>query len=324
MSSAFSNAPISNFVVLASAIVSIIGLTFNVKELFWLDMKGLAMGQYWRLMTFPFSFIGFSEMLFGLPLLYSFRTLERQLGSSKFGVFVILSFLVSSLLVLILLFTTSNMGADPRNELVFSGPYALIFGALVLYYYYIPPMIPVPFFGIRFTDKVFTYIAAVILALSHPPSSIYYAYCGIFSGLLYRTKTFESLLVPLWLTKICSKYISPILTLFTIFIENQSSPQPQAQAPAHPQQPPIQSQQRPTRNVNTNPSVRLPAYRPSNVFDFDTVHTFYSQPQPVRQPSQENIEYLISMGVDRETAVETLIRYDDELHIAIESLFPSL
>jgi len=257
-------------------------------------------------------------MLFGLPLLYSFRTLERQLGSSEFGVFVILSFLVSSLLVLILLFTLSNTANDEKNERVFSGPYALIFGALVLYYYYIPPMIPVPFFGIRFTDKVFTYIAAVILALSHPPSSIYYAYCGIFSGLLYRTKTFESLLVPLWLTKICSKYISPILTLFTIFIENQSSSQPQ------PQQPPTQSQQRPARNVNTNPSVRLPAYRPSNVFDFDTVHTFYSQPQPVRQPSQENIDYLMSMGVDRETAIETLVRYDDELHIAIESLFPSL
>jgi len=40
-----------------------------------------------------------------------------------------------------------------------------------------------------------------------------------------------------------------------------------------------------------------------------------------REPSDRNIETLINMGVDRETAVQALMRSNDEIQIAIESLF---
>jgi len=43
--------------------------------------------------------------------------------------------------------------------------------------------------------------------------------------------------------------------------------------------------------------------------------------QHLREPSVGNIETLINMGIDRETAVQALMRSNDELQIAIDSLF---
>jgi len=153
------------------------------------------------------------------------------------------------------------------------------------------------FFGLRFNDKIFIYLIAIILFLSHPPSTIYYSLCGIFSGLLYLTKSgFQSQEVPIWLSQFCEKYFGPLISLSPPIIEHSTQPV----SPANP---------------------RRPA---TNVFDFDTVHTYYSSPQAPRQPSQQHIEYLMSMGVDRERAVQVLMRCDDELNLAIESLFPSV
>jgi len=294
--STFSNAPISNFVVLVSAIVSICALAFNVKELFSLDSELLS-GQWWRLFTFPFSFVGFPEMFFGLSLLYSFRTLERQMGTSKYGIFAILSFTVSSILALTLLFGSQIVGGD-FGKIMFSGPYGFIFSSLVLYYHYIPPLAPIPFFGIRFNDKIFTYLSAIVLLLSYPPSSIYYAYCGVLAGMIYLTPSFESRRVPKWLSQLCDKYFGPLLSISPSIID-----------------------QTPTSGTQAS----IPRGRPSpNVFDFDTVQTYYSSPQNPRLPSPQHIEYLISMGAERERAIQVLMRCDDDLNVAIENLFPSM
>jgi membrane associated rhomboid family serine protease len=280
--------------ILVSLMFSVIALTFNAKELFWLEKKGLMTGQYWRLITFPFVFVGFTELFFGMSILYSFRVLERQMGSSKYGVLMVLALTVSSVLAFITLFLVSEITGDDK-EFIYSGPYGLIFASLVLYYYYIPPTIPVPFFGIRFNDKIFIYIFSVLLALSHPPATIYYAYCGLFAGMLYHNDYFESYRIPDWLCQFCTKYISPILSLSPTISDNQAQ--------------------------TMTPNSPLPRRPSSNVFDFDSVHTYYSHPQPVRQPSPQHINYLISMGIDRETAIQVLMRCDDELNLAIENLF---
>jgi len=145
--------------------------------------------------------------------------------------------------------------------------------------------------------------------LIHPPSTIYYSFCGIFSGMFYlHTKTFESLQVPIVITQFCSKYFGPILSLSPTIIDHSS--QSLAGIGAN-------------NNTNNNNNNQYHPRRATNVFDFDTVQTYYSSPQPPRQPSQQHIDYLISMGVDRERAIQELMRCDDELNMAIESLFPT-
>jgi len=283
-----------------------------VKELFSLEYKSLISGQWWRLITFSFSFIGLLEYFIGWSLLYYFRVLERQLGTPKYGVFVLISFTVSSILSISLIFIHSYLEEDSATPLMFSGPYGLIFSALVLYYYYIPALVPIPFFGIRFNDKIFIYLAAIILFLSHPPSTIYYSFCGIFSGLLYLTQ-FDSLELPNWICRFCEKYFGPILSISPSIMDGTTTTATTTTTTTPPQ----------LSTAAATASSRRPAVV-QNVFDFDTVHTYYSSPQLPRQPSPQHIEYLISMGVERERAIQVLMRCDDELNIAIENLFPTV
>jgi hypothetical protein len=71
-----------------------------------------------------------------------------------------------------------KIGRDPFA----SGPHALIFAHFVPYFVDIPCTSHFTVFGVRFSNKVFVYLAGVQLLLSHGWKSAVPALCGLMVG----------------------------------------------------------------------------------------------------------------------------------------------
>jgi len=272
----FVHAPITKFIAFMTGTISVLANVFHFRHALVLDKPGLGLGEYWRLVTSHFVFLTTGEMVCGLILLYAFRLFERQMGSKKYGVFVLLSLFIASLIEFILLHY------EPAT-LVFGGPYAIIFAQIVQYFYDVPSLDPVPFFGVPMNDKIFTYLPALHLIFAQYPTTGYYALCGIVAGLLYRIEflRLEKLVIPSVLAQFSKKYFLPLLNRSNFTVRHQQHN------------------------------------------NLEGIGNMYNFPQPARQPSGRNVDTLVGMGIDRQTAVQTLARYNDELQIAIENLFPT-
>jgi membrane associated rhomboid family serine protease len=287
MSSYFAHAPITKGLVFLSGVLSVLANVFNAKQVLLLDKVGLENYEVWRLLTSRFLFLGTGDMMFGLILLYKFRVFEQHMGSRKYGAFMLISLLVSTLLESIIVILDFNKG------IAFSGPCNLIFAQLVQFFYDIPTLSPN-----LLNDKTITYLIALQLIFAQYPSSGYQAFCGIVAGLLYRIEflCLENLEFPLFISKFCKTYIYPLLYMAP------------STTPSRPQQ---QQQQQPQHQnyIHNN-----------NMFEFEGIGNYYTIPQPTRQPSVQNIETMTNMGIDREIAIQALQRYNDELQPAIDSL----
>lgn len=138
------------------------------------------------------------EGLLSWFVLYTFRTLEQEYGSSKYIVFVILSTLLGIITRTVLISLPSTV----MHGLA-SGPYHIIFGLLPLYIRYIPSLIPVYFrIGwLKFNDKSLIYILLLQLFFSGGLRSILPSLAGLLFGILYSIdKTYlNRLRIPLFL-----------------------------------------------------------------------------------------------------------------------------
>ena len=95
------------------------------------DIYRLLEGQVWKLPASFFIFQNSAQMIVGLILLYTCRQFERQMGSRKFGAFLLIAFVFSILVNCAAIVAAYSVGL----YLVPSpGPFALIF-ALMTYYY---------------------------------------------------------------------------------------------------------------------------------------------------------------------------------------------
>jgi len=272
------HAPITKSVISLTIFASLLAYIFKP------SLDKLVRYEFCSLFTSRFLFLSIGETLCGIALLYNFRIFERQMGSKKYGAYVLLSLFISTLLELFIQYYFSVPTVS------YCGPYFLIFSQLVMYYYDVPSLAPISFFA---NDKMFTYLFAIQLIFSQYPNSGYLAFCGIVAGLLYRIEFLglEKLEIPDFIAELCKKYILPLL--------NSISPK--------------STQSRNQQNTNNNQYTNI----------LESVRNYYDSPQPGRQPSVSNIETLINMGFDRETAVQALTRSNDELQIAIERLFRS-
>lgn len=88
-------------------------------------------GELWRLASSQIIFRNKAQAIVGLILLYTCRQFERQMGSRKFGAFLLFSLTTSilSLLGLIVIFASVGYNLVPS-----SGPYFLIFSLVAFYY----------------------------------------------------------------------------------------------------------------------------------------------------------------------------------------------
>jgi membrane associated rhomboid family serine protease len=127
--SGFENTPITK--VISFAALSL-GLFLGQSHSITFDYTEIFSGHVSRLITSQLAFENMAQTIVGLMLLYSFRTIERQMGVKKFGAYVLFSYTISILLQLaVAVLVVSNFDV---NFVPIPGPYFLIFSLLAIYY----------------------------------------------------------------------------------------------------------------------------------------------------------------------------------------------
>lgn len=269
-------------------------------------------GQMWRLFTGPFTLTSMGELIFCSLLLYLFRLFERQWGTHKFSVFVLHSTLTSFVLQLSskLLFNTSLL----------SGPYGLIFSCFVQYVLDIPATNSFRLLGVGFSEKVFVYLLALQLLVASFPSSLIIGACGIFAGLIYRSKylRISHIKFPGFVTRFCSRFVLPLLR--TPLWRRPAAPTAQRSGAS-----------RRVNSIRAAPAARHPTPHPQPAAPEGAAQgwadTLLSNsglsrppPQPVPMPAQEDIQALEQMGFNREAATAALRSVHNDVHQAVALL----
>ncbi|KAL0339776.1 UNVERIFIED_CONTAM: Rhomboid-like protein 20 [Sesamum radiatum] len=180
--SGFNNAPVTRSIVIASALFTII-FGIQVAQKSRLVLSGyFQKTSIWKLIVSVFGFSSTPELVFGIYLLYYFRVFERQIGSNKYTVFILFSITTSLLLEVLALWLLK----DPSLNILTSGPYGLIFSSFVPFFFDIPVSTRFRVFGLNFSDKTFIYLAGLQLFLSSWKRSMLPGICGMLAGSLYR------------------------------------------------------------------------------------------------------------------------------------------
>ncbi|KAG0307536.1 hypothetical protein BGZ98_000063 [Dissophora globulifera] len=183
--SGFYNAPTTKGILLVVGSLSLLSSILQIKTDFHLQLVPhlTTHHQFWRLITSHFAFATSTEVLFGGLIIYHLRIIERLFGPAKYVSFLFVSAILCTFLNIAVLVTGNALGLNTLP----SGPYGVIFAAVYQFYTLIPVMYEFKIFGVAFSDKVFMYVIAAQLMLSHMPGSIALAVCGLLSGAIYRS-----------------------------------------------------------------------------------------------------------------------------------------
>ncbi|XP_011620740.1 rhomboid-like protein 20 isoform X2 [Amborella trichopoda] len=185
--SGFHNAPVTRTFVIACTILTIfIGMQGRSSSLGLANQDIFKKLRLWRLISSIFAFSSTPELMFGIYLLYYFRVFERQIGSNKYSVFILLSVILTALFEAIALLLLK----DPSVGILAPGPYGLIFASFIPFYFDIPVTTRFRIFGIHFSDKSFIYLAGLQLLLSSWKRSLLPGICGVLAGISYRLNVF--------------------------------------------------------------------------------------------------------------------------------------
>lgn len=139
--SGFRNAPLTRTLVGAVCLTSLLWLTGVIKP-------HRQPSKLLLLLAFP----QLGSLIFGLALLYQFRSLERQSGTAKFASLVGVALMLQYLLLLV-----------PIGKELPAGPFPLIFACLTLILIETPAMQHFSIFGVRLTEKVRDNLCACLL-----------------------------------------------------------------------------------------------------------------------------------------------------------------
>jgi len=235
-------------------------------------------GEYWRFLSSQLTFQSSGELMVALPVMYMFRQFERQLGSKKFALHVLVSIFFSCTLQLFSLYFM------PTLRYVSPGPYAFIFAMYPKYYSYVPKLYPKMFsvFGLALSDKVLCYLLGAQLAFNDGRHSVIPAISGVLVGLsiLGETSLLGNSTMPNWIARFCSKWVLPLLSTSSSSSSN--------------------SNRRGNSNNNNNNRVPVTTRRIPPTTRSTTVDT----------PRDEDIQSLMSlattMGLGRDEVLEAL------------------
>jgi len=287
--SGFHNAPISKVILLVTGGVSILASIMKIKHnLDFPQLSTQTSTNFWRIVTNHVPFTTAGELLFGVILIYSFRMFERRMGTRKFGMFVLISMMIYSLLQLALYVLF-------KNTTLPSGPYSFIFACLSLYISEVPSTYNFRLCGIPATDKIFTYAVALQLMLANFPASFISGILGIFSASIYRSETLklDRFKFPASFVLFCTRYILPL----------------------------IQTNKAGQRNpiaVQMNGSGE--GSRRSSRIEQPVQENEEAEWQTLEQPSDQNIAFLMTLGFSQEQATEALRRSQNNLQLATNLL----
>jgi len=311
-------APATKFLLVATGITSFVASTFNIYLYLNLTRNGLFLLQLWRLLTHHFLFKNSGELIFGLVIIYYFRVFERQMGTRMF---------ISTIITMLLISTSLEIAVLSADlmKLSFEGAYSYIFGFLVLFWFEIPASYRFSILGISSNDKLFLYLFAFQLFYANLPSTGLQALCGLLAGLITQSGKFGTAKLILYLSNAMNRFLPvPVKSFDTTVVIGGTTPlqqplQPGQQQQQQPFQQPLQPVQQPAQQQQQPfQQPQLPSFH-QQPFQFQPAFQQQSQ-QPQLAPSQENVDHLINMGFPRDQAVLALIRNQDHLNGALNSL----
>lgn len=211
--SGFHNAPVMKVLIGALCGFFLLG-TYTAAPLSALDIRidSKAMFQrheYWRILAAQLTFQSGGEMLVGVLLLYMFRQFERQLGTSKFSLHVIVSTAIACTLQVALI------SFAPSLQYMSPGPYALIFALFPKYIYYVPKIHPRLFsiFGVNLSDKFLCYLFGLQLLFCDGWHSIAAAAPGFLVGSLFvgESSLLQNYSLPRSINRQFARWVLPLV-----------------------------------------------------------------------------------------------------------------
>ncbi|KZV22473.1 Ubiquitin-associated (UBA) protein isoform 1 [Dorcoceras hygrometricum] len=198
-------------------------------------------------------------------------------------------FLLSSFMCmcgLILIHRLLFFMADPSLNILTSGPYGLIFSSFVPFYFDIPVSTRFRVFSLNFSDKTFIYLAGLQLLLSSWKRSLLPGICGILAGSLYRSNVFHTrrMKLPDFVASFFSRLSWPSIgnTSPTVSPRNVLGSAPSAA----------------TRQMQATPA-------PTS---------------SILEPPEDSIATLVSMGFERNSARQALVRTRNDINAATNIL----
>nr|OQO23693.1 hypothetical protein B0A51_11837 [Rachicladosporium sp. CCFEE 5018] len=201
LASGFTNAPVSQALVVATVAGAILASLTDTKYFLWIEVRPHLLDylQYWRLLTWPLVFTNSTEVLFGTMTLYQLRVIERLWGSRKFASFIFSTYIYTALIPPVLLAVIIRPLSFGRVNYLPAGPTAMIFALLAQYHASIPYSYKYRLsssvasttpdgqaHGLLLTSKATSYLLPLQLALSQLPGSAIAAGVGWILGFAYR------------------------------------------------------------------------------------------------------------------------------------------
>ncbi|KAF8659125.1 hypothetical protein AX16_001895 [Volvariella volvacea WC 439] len=208
----FEHAAVTKGLMMGSALTSILVGLFDVKHYLHLQLVPHISRhhQYWRLAVHHLGFSNSTDLFLSEIILFNVAIqVERQFGSIKFASFAIVTLLLVTILEFLALLLFHRLGLN----YIALGPAGLLFAILHQYHRIVPSIYHYRIFGLPLTNKSFTYVLALQLAISRPPGSLTVAIAGLIAGALYRSDVFnfKSYRVPPSFIRFSTNYLLPLV-----------------------------------------------------------------------------------------------------------------
>ncbi|KAF2009212.1 hypothetical protein BU24DRAFT_401916 [Aaosphaeria arxii CBS 175.79] len=140
ITSGFTNAPVSQFLVFATVLGALAASLTDTRYLIHIQVVPhiWGYGQFWRFLTWQITFTNSTEVLFAVLGFYQLRVIERLWGSRKFASFLISTLPYTTLLPPLILTLVLRPLTFGRINHLPAGPTPIIFALLANYYAAIP------------------------------------------------------------------------------------------------------------------------------------------------------------------------------------------
>jgi membrane associated rhomboid family serine protease len=309
----FYGAPVTKF--LCALTLGSFGISnwFEKKQKYLLTIKQL--GSPVHVITSTFLFSSFGEVLCGLFLLYTFRQLERKMGSIKFASYTLISATLGLTIQLAFLVCFSPRRLAP-------GPLPIIGSLLIPFFAHIPKLSPRYFsiLGVDFSDKTFTYILALQLLFNDGISSFASGLAGFLVGVVYSAEVLplHSWRIPSFVSNAASRFIMPWIGSNAPWVRDArraeyARRQQQAMNRVY-ENAGIQPANSGTDQLIGGPDpALLQALR-------NSVGTDGQQRQQMDQPAEILISQMTNMGFSREDSINALQQTNNNVSAAVERL----
>lgn len=256
-----------------------------------------------------FVFLDPKDIICASALFYQFRIFERRYGSAKFMNYILGTFSLSMafelLTILVLECVDFHIGFVP------TGPWGPLFALYIPYFCDIPRVAVTHLWGIPFTGKSITYLIGLQM-MSTSVESLILAICGLLSGMMYKN---DFLMLQSWLrvpqsvAKLANSTLGRLLhTPLPPDLQKPMGATLEIQRTLYMEQMEQQLMQS-----------RMAAFHQPPTFNafglFGQVHQQNNVPQ-----SEEQVQFLVSMGFSRERAVEALRLANNDLGSATSIL----